>query len=211
VSTTAHKNILFVDYENAGKIDLGALPADAEVHVFIGAAQKSVPTELLEIAHKLEKRFALTKIAGQGKDALDFHIAFYLGEHLTTNAQANCIILSKDKGFDPLVKHLCSRTFNVRRTETISDAFTGTTPSRPAPSRKTPGSARAKVVKKATLPSILAWLQELKARPKKRKGLMAHLRSNFRKVPEPELEQLVDQMIAGKKISEVGGALEYHV
>jgi PIN domain len=106
-----HKNILFVDYENVCKVDLNAIPADVLVPFFFGASQKSVPTDFMRAALKLGERFIPIDVEGQGKNALDFHIAFYLGEHLSKSPEASCIILSKDKGFDPLVKHLAARQF----------------------------------------------------------------------------------------------------
>ncbi len=109
------EQLLLVDYENIGKIDLAAIPAGVRVPFFFGASQKSVPTDFLKAALKLGERFVPIDIEGQGKNALDFHIAFYLGEFLAQNPGARCVILSKDKGFDPLVKHLVGREFAVRR------------------------------------------------------------------------------------------------
>jgi len=101
-------SVLLVDYENIGKVDLGAVPAGVRVPFFFGASQKSVPTEFLKAALKLGERFVQIDIEGQGKNALDFHIAFYLGEYLARSPQSPCVILSRDKGFDPLIKHLVS-------------------------------------------------------------------------------------------------------
>src|ERR1700746_1251019 len=117
------ESVLLVDYENIGKIDLGAIPAGVRVPFFFGASQKSVPTEFLKAALKLGERFVPIDIEGQGKNALDFHIAFYLGEYLTRSPQTPCAILSKDKGFDPLIRHLARRGFSVRRTNTLAEAL----------------------------------------------------------------------------------------
>src|SRR5256885_10083930 len=110
-------SVLLVDYENIGKIDLGAIPAGVRVPFFFGASQRSVPTEFLKAALKLGERFVQIDIEGQGKNALDFHIAFYLGEYLARSPQSPCVILSRDKGFDPLIKHLVKRGFAVRRAD----------------------------------------------------------------------------------------------
>ena len=45
------------------------------------------------------QRVASVNIAGTGKNALDFHLAFYLGEILANTPAARCVIVSKDKGF----------------------------------------------------------------------------------------------------------------
>lgn len=117
------KKLLLVDFENVPKVDLAALPADVTVPFFFGASQRTVPTAFLKEALKLGSRFVPIDIEGQGKNALDFHIAFYLGEYLQAAPGAECVILSRDKGFDPLVRHLAGRGFKVRRVGAIGDAF----------------------------------------------------------------------------------------
>src|SRR2546430_5858218 len=116
-------SVLLVDYENIGKIDLGAIPAGVRVPFFFGASQKSVPTEFLKAALRLGERFLPIDIEGQGKNALDFHIAFYLGEYLTRSPGTSCVVLSKDKGFDPLIRHLVRRGFPPRRAQSTSAAL----------------------------------------------------------------------------------------
>ena len=148
MSIGPYKNILFVDYENVGKVDLSAIPADVQVPFFFGTSQKSVPTEFMRAALKLGQRFVPIDIEGQGTNALDFHIAFYLGEYLAADAHANCIILSKDKGFDPLVKHLRGRGFKVRRATSISEAFTAAAPAKSAASAAPAAQAKRNLPKR---------------------------------------------------------------
>jgi hypothetical protein len=207
------ESVLLVDYENIGKIDLGAIPAGVRVPFFFGASQKSVPTEFLKAALRLGERFVPIDIEGQGKNALDFHIAFYLGEYLARSPETSCVILSKDKGFDPLIRHLVRRGFAVRRANTIAEALSGAAPAPARASRA--GASRTP----ATRTGATAWDEALSLlagtprsrRPRKRKGLVASLHSHFaKKIPEPELQQLIDQMIAKEKLSEVDGALTYH-
>ena len=93
-----NESVLLVDYENIGKIDLAAIPEGVRVPFFFGASQRTVPTEFLKAALRLGERFLPIDIEGQGKNALDFHIAFYLGEYLARDPHTACVILSKDKG-----------------------------------------------------------------------------------------------------------------
>jgi PIN domain len=74
--------------------------------VFYGLTQKKLPEEMVVQAQPLGTRLQWIKIAGQGPNALDFHIAFYLGRTFTERPLAQCAVLSKDKGFDPLIRHL---------------------------------------------------------------------------------------------------------
>ncbi len=224
------QQILLVDFENVPKVDLAAVPAGVVVPFFFGAAQKSVPTDFLRAALKLGERFVPIDIAGAGRNALDFHIAFYLGEYLTRNPAAHCVILSRDKGFDPLVKHLNARDYSVRRVATLEEAFPAlprrqlpvaakrlaTPVSRaPAPpsarlSSRASNAGRRAVV--ATTDSAVAWLATMdkSKRPKKRPALAAHLHSHFAgKLSAAEIEQLVDRMIAERRLGEAGGQLSY--
>ena len=200
------ERVLLVDYENVSKVDLGAIPSGVRVPFFFGASQKKVSTEFLQDALKLGPLFVPINIEGQGKNALDFHIAFYLGEYLAGNREAQCVILSKDTGFDPLIGHLKRRGFDVRRTPTLGGAF----PSREKPARKTstPGADAEQAWQRAS-----TWLEGLQRnrRPRKRRGLVASLYSHLsKKVPEAQIEQFVDRMITEGKISESNGALGYN-
>lgn len=144
--------ILLVDFENLPKVDLSALPEDVHVPFFFGASQRTVPKALFDAAMKLGDRFISIDIEGQGKNALDFHIAYYLGELLAASPAADCVILSRDKGFDPLVRHLAGRGFHVRRTDSVADAFGEVSrPRRPAAkaSVQAPAKAVAKAATKA--------------------------------------------------------------
>lgn len=222
------ESVLLVDYENIGKIDLGAIPDGVRVPFFFGASQRTVPTEFLRAALKLGERFVPIDIEGQGKNALDFHIAFYLGEYLARAPHTSCVILSKDKGFDPLVRHLARRGFAVRRANTMSEALgsqaapaavpRSSAGTRPAARRGAGGRAgvrRASPLEGGSAKDealhLLAGTQKAR-RPRRRKGLVAVLHSHFaQKVPESELQQLIDELIADGSLSEANGAITYHL
>jgi len=217
------ESVLLVDYENIGKIDLGAIPEGVRVPFFFGASQRSVPTEFLKAALRLGERFVPIDIEGQGKNALDFHIAFYLGEYLARAPDTACVILSKDKGFDPLVRHLSRRGFAVRRANSMAEALA---PRAAAPASRGAGGGRSGTRREspdADHPRreggslteealhLLAGTQKLR-RPRKRKGLIAVLHSHFsKKIPESELQRLVDELIAAGQLSETNGAITYHL
>src|ERR1700739_2110929 len=222
------ESVLLVDYENIGKIDLAAIPDGVRVPFFFGASQRTVPTDFLKAALRLGERFVPIDIEGQGKNALDFHIAFYLGEYLARAPDTSCVILSKDKGFDPLVRHLSRRGFAVRRANSMSEALG--TRAAPAAAPRPPGGARAGArqgaggragVRRASPREVgsakdealhlLAGAQKAR-RPRRRKGLIAVLHSHFaQRVPESELERLIDELIAEGILSEANGAIAYHL
>src|SRR5262245_18994585 len=201
------KTILLVDFENVGKIDLTTVPDGFLVAIFFGAAQKSVPKEFLKAAVKLGERFVYIDIEGQGKNALDFHIAYYLGEYLTQSPETPCVILSKDRGFDPLIKHLGSRGFSVRRANTQREAC-------PPAMAVTPGAKQGRESAPfAVEDGALQWLSRSakNRRPRTRKALAAHLHSHFsKKMPETEVQKLIERLIGSGQLSEANGKITYH-
>ena len=222
------ESVLLVDYENVGKIDLAAIPDGVRVPFFFGASQRTVPTEFLKAALKLGERFVPIDIEGQGKNALDFHIAFYLGEYLARAPHTACVIFSKDKGFDPLIRHLTGRGFSVRRANSMAEALGsrgaaaaasgGSGGGRQGARRESPREGRGHRDRapraggslKDEAVQLLTGTQKTR-RPRKRKGLIAVLDSHFsKKVPESELQGLVDELIAEGTLSETKGAITYH-
>ena len=214
-----NQSILLVDYENIGKIDLAEIPAGVLVPFFFGASQKSVPKDFLKAALNLRERFVAIDIEGQGKNALDFHIAYYLGEYLTQSPGAACIILSKDKGFDPLVKHLVLRGFSVRRSNSLREAFPAAATDQrrtPVESRRQPAGVQRSPPARAPADVPEAALQWLAGgaknrRPRTRKALAAHLYSHFsKKIPEADIHTLIDQLVASGQLSEANAKITYH-
>jgi len=119
-----NKNVILVDYENVQKIDLKALvEKDALVKVFHGKTQKFSP-EFTQGAIQLGKeKIELIQIKGNGKNALDFHIAYFMGK--LSNELQNPVfhIISRDKGFRPLVDFVNTENKNsCFLGETISDS-----------------------------------------------------------------------------------------
>jgi len=199
--------MLLVDFENVGKIDLAAVPERFVVTLFFGAAQRSVPKEFLKAAVKLRERFVSIDIEGQGKNALDFHIAYYLGQYLTQSAKTPCVILSKDRGFDPLIKHLGMRGFTVRRANTLREACP---PAAAVTRRATLGRESISV---PVHEAALQWLSgsTKNRRPRTRKALAAYLHSHFAKrIPEEEVQNLIERLIASGQLSEANGRIVYH-
>jgi uncharacterized LabA/DUF88 family protein len=117
---SAHKKYLFVDFENTQKIDFSKMDSSIHVYVFVGANQKSMLIDIAIQNQKLGSRLEWKRIDGSGKNALDFHIAYYIGKTLEKDPAAECIILSKDTGFDPLLAALRKENKKAQRIEDIS-------------------------------------------------------------------------------------------
>ena len=111
-----------IDFENVQPKNLKILNGHIfRLIVFVGANQKSVPFELATVLQNLGEKAFYQKISGNGSNALDFHIAFYIGEIAALDEDAFFHIISRDKGFDPLVSHLRERNINAHRHKDLSE------------------------------------------------------------------------------------------
>ena len=105
---------ILLDYENVQptEVELRALVPDAtKVWVFHGPHQKQV-----------EQRFASfgtgttsVPISKTGKNALDFHLSFYIGYIASRNQQAKFVVVANDQGYEPMLEHARMLGFAVRR------------------------------------------------------------------------------------------------
>ena len=100
-------NYILIDFENVHPRNLELVTKHPfKVFVFVGANQTKVPFDLADSMQLLGNNAKYIKIAGNGQNALDFHIAFYIGELAGKDPKAHFHIISKDKGFDPLIRYL---------------------------------------------------------------------------------------------------------
>lgn len=115
-------NFILVDFENVQPDSLVAV-AEAKfgVIVFVGASQTKVPFEVADALQQMGESAAYVKISGNGKNALDFHIAFWIGQLSSRFPSAGFHIISKDNGFDPLIAHLKERGISATRKPSISE------------------------------------------------------------------------------------------
>ena len=116
------KNIVLIDFESVQPRSLTLLDRDHfQTYIFVGADQRKVPFELVNASQKMGVKAEYVKISGNGPNALDFHIAYYIGRLAAEYPDAFFHIVSKDKGFDPLIKHLKSNNILSGRWPDIAD------------------------------------------------------------------------------------------
>ena len=192
--------ILFVDYENVQQIDLDFVKKEnLETLVFVGKSQKKIPFEMVQKAQKLGKLITWHQIEGQGSNALDFHIAFMLG-HLTATDNGKAgeyIILSKDKGFDPLLKYLQKEKYNCRRINSLLEMQKGTI-----------DSTTNKDLDKAL--EILGKIEKPK-RPRNRNTLFKYIQNILgEKTTKVEITTIIDKFFIDGKLSEHNNRLKYN-
>jgi hypothetical protein len=99
--------IILIDYENVQSIDLKPLQHhDVQIKVFHGATQK-FSSDFLHLALDFGKtKFEIVQISGAGKNALDFHIAYYIGKLSKEIENPEFYVISKDTGFKPLIEYI---------------------------------------------------------------------------------------------------------
>jgi hypothetical protein len=115
-------NYILIDYENVQRDSLAGLDAEHfKILLFVGASQAKVAFEVAEAMQRLGPRAQYVKIAGNGSNALDFHIAFYIGHQSAIDPTGYFHIISKDTGFDPLIQHLKAKKVSVLRSKAIDD------------------------------------------------------------------------------------------
>ena len=200
--------IFFIDYENVPSLHGLALPDDAVLYLFRGAKQKAMDDAALTAISRLgQDRFRPVTIAGEGKNALDFHIAFYVGEELTRSVRNRCLIVSGDRGFDPLVRHLAQRGFSVSRHENLASAMAAA--SAKASDATLPAKPKAHPTVEAAAELLAQWPP--KNRPRTRSGLAKLLATHYKSsgLDAASSENLVGELLAAGAVSEVDGRLAF--
>ena len=115
-------NYVLIDFENVQPKNLELLTTQPfKVFVFVGASQTKVSFDLADSMQLLGNDARYIKIAGNGQNALDFHIAYYVGELAAKDKEAQFHIISRDKCFDPLIKHLRSRKIRIQREKDLAE------------------------------------------------------------------------------------------
>jgi PIN domain-containing protein len=183
---------IYLDCENIAPRALGAMGPDQKVFLFLGEKSKKPDWGVTESIHAGGDKVEFVHISGQGNNALDFHIAYYLGAHAHADPKASFTIVSKDKGFDPLVKHLGTKGFRCARMERM--------PVSPA--------IRPDLGKRIADFRIHLDGMAAKTRPKKAARLKAYIRHWLGK-DGALAEDVYEALLSGHGVGDVGGKLVY--
>ena len=115
-------NYVLIDFENVQPKNLNILANHPfKVFVFIGANQTKVPRHVAVAMQALGDKARYVEIDGSGPNALDFHIAYYIGELSAADPSGSFHVISKDRGFDPLIRHLKGKKIRVRRESDLAE------------------------------------------------------------------------------------------
>lgn len=130
------KKLVLVDYENIQKIDLSILDESYRAIVFVGAKQNPPKAAKKPTTAHRFTRVDFQKIEGTGKNALDFHIAFQLGRTIEVAPATECFVLSRDKGFDPLLSHLNKNGLKCQRINSLDELMVPSVAAKPEPAEE---------------------------------------------------------------------------
>lgn len=210
-------NYILVDYENIQNIDLTCIK-DKNIYIkmFIGSKQNNIPTDLVIKSQKLGSQIEWIQINGNGKNALDFHIAFELGKLVGKETKSFFHIISKDTGYDPLISYMKSQKIFCKRSDDIvlliesiqKSLQSGLIPqSNPSvnqiPTAKTTESQpqNKQISQYDLVIKKLAVVNKTK-RPKSEESLKNHIKSQLGlKDLTPVVNKVYQQLISDKKIS----------
>lgn len=114
------KNYVLIDYENVQIKSVNLLKDEQfQVKIFLGINNTKLSTEFVISKEVLGERAEYIRLEKAGENALDFHIAYYLGQMALKDDSGYFHIISRDKGFDPLITHLKSIGIFSARSESI--------------------------------------------------------------------------------------------
>ena len=191
-------NYVLVDFENVQPKNLNILAAHPfKVLVFIGANQTKVPRHVAVAMQLLGEKAKYIEIEGSGPNALDFHIAYYIGELSAADPAARFHVISRDRGFDPLIRHLKDKKISVQRESDLAEI----------PSLRIPKKAKKDDKIDAIVKNLIGRGQ---SRPRKVKTLQNTIKNLFTEtLTEAELSALVNELQKRKQIRVNNGNIKY--
>ncbi len=187
--STLPTNYVLIDYENVQPKNLELLEKHPfEILVFVGSNQTKISINLALEMQRLGDRAKYIQISGNGPNALDFHIAFYIGQLSEQKPNSYFHIISKDTGFDPLIRHLKRKKIKVMRESDLAEI----------PLLQISNSSNTDEQVSAIVKNLIGRGQ---SRPRKVKTLSNTINSLFsEKLDEKEMKALFKKLVEKKYI-----------
>ena len=193
-------HFVLVDFENVQPKDVTPLsPGSYKIKVFVGASQAKIPFEMARTLQALGPSVEYIQIDGHGRNALDFHIAYYVGRFAAENPDARFHIISKDTGFDPLIKHLKAQGVSCQRAKSLADALI-VKASKPDRNPERVGAVLENLAKRKA------------ARPRTVKTLRSTINALFgNQLGDEDLDELIAQLTERGAIKVLDGKVHYEL
>jgi hypothetical protein len=194
--------VVLVDFENVQPKDLALLNGGSyKIKIFLGTHQSKIPIAMASALQPFGNDVDYIQVNGGGKNALDFHIAYYIGRLAAAAPDIRFHVISKDTGFDPLIKHLkeqgilCSRSISIAALPQAPTTISGSVPI----------ADRAKAV-------VENLAKRKSAKPRTLKTLRSTIKALFgSQLLEDELDQVVKHLTTQGAIKVVDGKIQYEL
>lgn len=192
------KKLLLIDYENIQPRNLDALQDEKWlIKVFLGSSQASLPIEKVKALQLFGADVEYIQSDGNGPNAIDFHIAYYLGRLALEHPQARFRVMSKDTGFDPLIRHLKKQGIDCERIDSVAAT---------AKQKRTSQEPPSELVER--------FLEFLRKRSTHRPGTIKRLRGAINahlggKLTEAQIDDVLKELETRGVVVEAAGKLTY--
>ncbi len=191
--------VLLIDYENVQQVDISEIDKESyNVKIFVGASQNKIPFDLVTAAQVFGPNIEWVKIDANGKNALDFHIAYFLGKYSQTHPNQKFIVLSKDTGFDPLMRFLNKNGVSCSRINSLLELDKNTGKGKP---------------KDSEVERVINNLKKIDSnkRPRTRKTLTGHVKNVLNTDNDLEVQNVIDSLFMLDIVYEEGARVKYKV
>jgi len=190
-------DFVLVDFGNVQPKDLASLKGGPyKIKVFLGAQQAKIPLAMARALQTFGAHAEYIQINGSGSNAVDFHIAYYIGRLAATTPDARFHVISKDTGFDPLLKHLLEQGISCQRVTSLAAVA---------------AAKRNRATNADRLSAVITNLAKRQsARPGTEKALRTTIQALFgAQLVEAEVDGLIEQLIGRGVIKISGGKVDY--
>jgi len=110
------QKFILVDFENIQPANLDKLrDRGFTLRIFLGAVQERIPLKIVNSLQVFGTSLEYIQTCGSGPNALDFYIAYFLGRQSLETPGAQFYVVSRDTGFDPLLRHMRAQGVYCRR------------------------------------------------------------------------------------------------
>ncbi|HEY9101437.1 PIN domain-containing protein [Chitinimonas sp.] len=204
-------NYVLIDYENVPAQSLHLLQDEHfRVIVFLGPHNIKLRRDFVLAMHQLGPRSQYITLETAGTNALDFHIAYYLGNLATGDPMAYFHVISKDTGFDPLLQHLQGKKIACARSPSIEEMPCFTKPAVTKTLAKdsatdAPAPAKVPTIEDHLRASVDDLISRKQSKPRTIKTLKRTIQAKLGKTVAPETTDQVYNLLIKQKLVKIAG------
>ena len=191
---------VLIDFENVQPRNLGTLSGRAvRIKIFLGSNQAKIPIAMAQAIQTFGPDAEYIQIDGNGSNALDFHIAYYIGRLAAEHPGSDFHIVSKDTGFDPLIRHLKAKGISCHRTKALSETAAAKIPNAGPNAQK--------------IDAVIDNLAKRKAaKPRTLKTLRSTIKALFvNQLSDEELDDLIGELTERGAVKVTDGKVHYEL